>query len=140
MEKAVINFNCKFLFFFRILALSEPHLKPSQRETIEAATEKYTMNYLAAIENGDILSETTTELTDTGKSSTPKRVNVARKQEHGKIYTMADVLERTSKGGKLSCENSAPSAKKPKKFGVWSEVANDDLDWGKCPLGKIVWE
>ncbi|KAL1396385.1 hypothetical protein pipiens_010543 [Culex pipiens pipiens] len=31
-----------------ILALAEPHLKLSQRESIEAATEKYTLNYLAA--------------------------------------------------------------------------------------------
>lgn len=94
------------------------------------------MNYLSAIEDGDVQPESTTDTASTGKASTPKR----KRQEHGKIYTMDDVLKSTSKEGDDNSRNGVASAKKPKKFGVWSEVANEDLDWGKCPLGKLVWE
>lgn len=124
-----------------ILALSEPHLKPSQRETIEAATEKYTLNYLSAIEDGEVqFGSTSEDPASTGKTSTPKRSGGARKYEFGKIYTLDDVLERTSRGRDGDRKNGPPAAKKPKQFGVWSEVVNEDLDWGKCPLGKLIWE
>ncbi|XP_062553344.1 uncharacterized protein LOC134218408 [Armigeres subalbatus] len=110
-----------------ILALAEPHLSLNQRETIEAATEKYTMNYLSALEDG---------APDVPVSSTPKRPSGGAARRHEKIYTLDDVLRQRSTDG----NDDAPSAKKPKQLGVWKAVDNEDLDWGKCPLGKLVWD
>lgn len=111
-----------------ILALAEPQLSLNQREIIEAATEKYTMNYLSALEDGE---------PDVPVSSTPKRSGGSGARRHDKIYTLDDVLRRRNSDGD---HGEAPSAKKAKQLGVWKAVDNEDLDWGKCPLGKIVWD
>lgn len=111
-----------------ILALAEPHLKLSQRETIEAAAEKYTMNYLAALEDGE---------QDASATSTSKRPGAgAAGRRHDKIYTLDDILRKRNTNG----ADEATSAKKPKQLGVWKTTDNEDLDWGKCPLGKLVWD
>uniref|UniRef100_A0A8D8BYQ6 Ribosomal biogenesis protein LAS1L n=1 Tax=Culex pipiens TaxID=7175 RepID=A0A8D8BYQ6_CULPI len=110
-----------------ILALAEPHLKLSQRESIEAATEKYTLNYLAVIEDQP------EEL----PSSTPKRSAAAGGRSQAKVYSLEDVLKHTTEGA----GEEAPASKKARKFGVWSEVPIDEgADWGQCPLGKLMWD
>lgn len=107
-----------------ILALAEPHLKLSQRESIEAAAEKFTMNFLAIVED---------QAEETPLASTPKRP-AEKGQRSGKVYSLEDVLKHAAVDG------DAPASKKPRTFGVWSEVPKDGNDWGQCPLGKVMWE
>lgn len=90
-----------------ILALAEPHLKLSQRETIEAAAEKYTMNYLSALEDAE---------PDVPTTSTPKRTGAgAGARRHDKIYTLDDVLRKRASNGQDDA--TTPSAKKIEAIG-----------------------
>nr|XP_019933173.2 uncharacterized protein LOC109623133 [Aedes albopictus]XP_029726482.1 uncharacterized protein LOC109623133 [Aedes albopictus] len=113
-----------------IIALAEPHLKLSQRETIEAAAEKYTMNYMSTLEDG-------AEPEPVQATSTPKRSGAGSAvRRHDKIYTLDDILRKRNSDG----DDGASATKKPKQLGVWKPTDGEDLDWGKCPLGKLVWE
>ncbi|XP_058833005.1 uncharacterized protein LOC131690937 [Topomyia yanbarensis] len=119
-----------------ILALAEPHLTLSQRETIEAAMEKYTLNYLAVVDEEDMQLD---ESIGGSKTSTPKRVG-ARKQTQSKVYSLEDVFSATGRKPVDAVDQSSGGTQKPKQFGVWSAVPADGLDWGSCPLGKLVWD
>ncbi|XP_055536256.1 uncharacterized protein LOC129724964 [Wyeomyia smithii] len=114
-----------------MLALAEPHLKLSQIESLETAMDKYTTNHLAVIDDGHIEQETDY---CNDKTSTPKRAG-SRKQEKSKVYTLEDVMRAI---GENIANNNQP--KQPKKYGVWTESPTDGLDWGRCPLGKLVWD
>lgn len=116
-----------------ILALAEPHLKLSQRENLEAAMEKYTISYLSVIDDGDVEQEADHPA---DKTSTPKRAGSGKHQQ-SKVYTIDDVMNAVGANVSGAAEQKP---KQPRKFGVWTEVPADGMEWGKCPLGKLIWD
>lgn len=112
-----------------ILTLAEPSLKLSQRENIEAAAEKYTFNSKATTREDGAIDDSVTG----GVTSTPKRQQ--RKHEPVKPYSLDDVLMAAG------IERNQSSAESAGNVGIWSPVSSEHaLDWGKCPLGKLVWD
>ncbi|XP_058464436.1 uncharacterized protein LOC131438435 [Malaya genurostris] len=120
-----------------ILALAEPHLKLSKRESIEAAMEKFTLNYLAVA--GDEETQHDEPSCASRTTSTPKRTG-GRKQTQSEVYCLDDVLRAVGRKPLDVDRQDADGTKIPKQYGVWSEVPADGLDWGSCPLGKLVWD
>ncbi|XP_053687847.1 uncharacterized protein LOC128737268 [Sabethes cyaneus] len=117
-----------------ILALAEPHLKLSQRENLEAAMEKCSSDYLTLIDDG---TEADADLTG-DKTSTPKRAGL-RKLQQSKVYTVEDVMNAVA--AEATGSDVEHKSKQPNKFGVWNDApASVELDWGKCPWGKLIWE
>ncbi|XP_055610259.1 uncharacterized protein LOC129757157 [Uranotaenia lowii] len=110
-----------------ILALAEPTLTLDQRELIESAAEKYTVNYLVALNEDDGSTENDTK---------SKNTTAARKRDHSQVYTLDDVLSSTEPSGKRARNQDAVVS-----CGVWNQVNSDDmLDWAKCPLGRLIWD
>lgn len=113
-----------------IAALVEPQLKHPQLELLEAATEKYTVNGLAATEDEQMEEEINNQ-------SSTIRQNVTKRGNSPKIYTVEDVLDATEHNGSKHPKRDTIEIENSPILNSTGAVTNSIHIWADLPLGRL---